>query len=90
MRDHMWAEMKDWLLVGAIDKHPELEADLTGPGLRPDNKQRIWLESKETMKKRGVDSPDDGDALALTFAAPVRAKAKPVAHAPVEQKWAFT
>ena len=73
MRDHMWAEMKDWLLAGAIDKHPELEADLTGPGLRPDNKQRIWLESKETMKKRGVDSPDDGDALALTFAAEVKA-----------------
>ena len=73
MRDHIWAEMKDWLLVGAIDKHPELEADLTGPGLRPDNKQRIWLESKETMKKRGVDSPDDGDALALTFSAPVLA-----------------
>ena len=25
------------------------------------------------MQKRGLDSPDDGDALALTFAAPVRA-----------------
>ncbi len=24
------------------------------------------------MQKRGVASPDDGDALALTFAAPVR------------------
>ena len=27
------------------------------------------LESKEQMKGRGIDSPDDGDALALTFAA---------------------
>jgi hypothetical protein len=26
------------------------------------------------MKARGVDSPDDGDALALTFAAPVVTK----------------
>jgi hypothetical protein len=39
--------------------------------MRPDSKQRIWLESKEDMKKRGEKSPDDGDALALTFAAPV-------------------
>ncbi len=46
-------------------------ADLTGPSLRPDTQQRIWLESKESMKKRGVDSPDDGDALALTFSAEV-------------------
>lgn len=70
-RDYMWGQMKDWLSVGAIDKHPELEADLVGPGTRPDPRQRVWLESKEDMKKRGVDSPDDGDALALTFAAPV-------------------
>jgi hypothetical protein len=26
------------------------------------------MESKEEMEKRGLDSPDDGDALALTFA----------------------
>jgi hypothetical protein len=29
------------------------------------------IESKDDMKKRGVASPDDADALALTFAAPV-------------------
>lgn len=90
MRDYMWQQMKEWLLSGAIDKHHELEADLTGPGIRPDNRQRVWLESKETMKKRGVDSPDDGDALALTFAAPVKAKAqpKPMAAMPREFAWA--
>ena len=32
---------------------------------------KLLIESKEDMAKRGVDSPDDGDALALTFAAPV-------------------
>jgi hypothetical protein len=77
-RDYMWGQMKDWLLNAAIDKHPELEADLVGPGVRPDSRQRVWLESKEDMKKRGVDSPDDGDALALTFAAPVMAPRKTV------------
>lgn len=81
MRDFMWGQMKEWLLSAAIDSHPELEADLTGPGIRPDNRQRVWLESKETMKKRGVDSPDDGDALALTFAAKVAHAKK--AEAPV-------
>jgi hypothetical protein len=29
------------------------------------------LEKKKDMKKRGLDSPDDGDAVALTFARPV-------------------
>jgi hypothetical protein len=29
------------------------------------------LESKADMQKRGQASPDDGDALALTFAQPV-------------------
>ena len=28
------------------------------------------------MKKRGLDSPDDGNALALMFAAPVLTKAQ--------------
>ena len=73
MRDYMWAELKDWLLTGAIDSSPRLEADLIGPGLREELKQRIWLESKKEMKARDVPSPDEGDALALTFAQPVAA-----------------
>ena len=89
MRDYMWGKMKEWLLAGSIDKHPELEADLTGPGIRPDNKQRVWLESKETMKKRGVDSPDDGDALALTFAAPVAVARKQLSTSSLPQTWGW-
>lgn len=46
-------------------------SDLTGPGYELDNRVRIKLESKIEMKKRGLDSPDDADALALTFAMPV-------------------
>jgi hypothetical protein len=64
----MWGQMKDWLLFGAIDKTPRLESDLTAPGLREDLQQRVWLESKKEMKAREVPSPDEGDALALTFA----------------------
>jgi hypothetical protein len=68
MRAYMWGRMKDFLLVGAIDDNPRLESDLIGPGYELDSKVRIQLESKDEMKKRGVDSPDDADALALTFA----------------------
>jgi hypothetical protein len=64
----MWGQMKTWLLTGAIDANPRLESDLTGPGYELDNKVRILLESKDEMKARGLDSPDDADALALTFA----------------------
>lgn len=87
-RDYMWGQMKDWLLQGAIDSHPELESDLVGPGIRNDSRQRVWLESKEDMKKRGLDSPDDGDALALTFAAPVAAQTKKALERPPAMVWA--
>lgn len=90
-RDYMWGQMKDWLLTGAIDKDPQLEADLLGPGTRPDLRQRVWLESKEEMKKRSLDSPDDGDALALSFAAPVavpKKKGRAVEYQPASpQGW---
>jgi len=79
MRAYMWSRLRDWLTAGgAIDKAAALETDLTGPGYRHDKQDRLLLESKEDMKKRGLDSPDDGDALALTFAqrvSPALAKA---------------
>lgn len=71
-RDFMWGQMKQWLLTGgAIDNDKQLGLDLGGPLLVSDGKQRVKLESKELMKKRGIHSPDDADALALTFAMPV-------------------
>jgi len=74
MRDYMWAQMKEWLRSAAIDSDPELAADLAGPCLVSDPQQRVKLEAKEVMQKRGLDSPDDADALALTFAFPVAPK----------------
>lgn len=81
-RDYMWDAMKTWLMEGgAIDDDHDLAADLQKPVLMPDLKQRIKLEPKDLMKKRlaksGLNStsPDDGDALALTFALPVEVPA---------------
>lgn len=90
MRDHMWDSMKQWLATGAIDEDLQLETDLSGPCLRSDTRQRIWLESKEDMKKRGLDSPDDGDALALTFAAPVKPPKKQRTGPPMPDSWAWS
>jgi len=89
MRDYMWEQMKQWLLVGAIDKDAQLEADLLGPGVLPDRQQRVWLESKKDMKKRGIDSPDDGDALALTFAARVAAPRERPSRAVIPRDWSW-
>lgn len=87
MRAFMWARCKDWLTRGAIDADPQLEIDLTGPGYKHDKQDRVLLESKEDMKKRGLDSPDDGDALALTFAQPV-APLRDAAPAPEQDQFA--
>jgi len=81
MRAYMWGRMREWLRHGAIDSNPVLETDLTGPGYFHDKQDRLLLESKEQMKKRGLDSPDDADALALTFAAPVRIAPVPTIEA---------
>ena len=71
MRAWMWSRVREFLLHGAIDKDTRLATDLAGPLVKMDKQDRICLESKEEMEKRGLDSPDDGDALALTFAHPV-------------------
>jgi len=80
-RDEMWGEMKNWLRDGgAIDADKELASDLQKPILVKDRELRVKLESKDDMKKRlakmGLDSssPDDADALALTWGMPVAAK----------------
>lgn len=71
-RAYQWGKMKDWLARGAVDpKDKRLESDLAAPGYHLNKRDRIVLESKESMAKRNVASPDDGDALSLTFAQPV-------------------
>ena len=73
-RTEMWCLMRDWLAQGAaIPLDEELRSDLIAPeyGYTGD-KGQISLEKKADMKKRGLPSPDCGDGLALTFAAPVR------------------
>ena len=82
-RAEMWGNMKEWLAVGCLPEDPELMADLCGLEYGYDARGCIQLEKKEDMKKRGLASPDIGDALALTFALPITNAAwdLPSAHA---------
>jgi hypothetical protein len=73
-RAEMWGAMRDWLAGGTIDNDSELTSDLSGVEYgyaMKNSRDCIVLEKKEHMKARGLASPDDGDALALTFAHPV-------------------
>jgi hypothetical protein len=73
-RAEMWGSLRDWLPQGVLDEDPELHADLTGVEYGYTTREgadALILERKEDMKRRGLASPDDGDALALTFAYPV-------------------
>ena len=78
MRAYMWRQCKEWLSYGALPADDQrLADDLCGPGHHLDRKDRLVLESKEQMAKRGIASPDDADALALTFAAPLTPRKQP-------------
>jgi len=73
-RAEMWGEMRDWLngdMPVMVPDTDSLHSDLCAPRYSFDSNTRLVLESKEQMRKRGVRSPDEGDALALTFAEPV-------------------
>nr|DAV52175.1 MAG TPA: large terminase [Caudoviricetes sp.] len=78
MRAYMWGQMKEWLCEGgSIPPNDQgLYDDLTGPDAIVDKNGHIQLESKESMKKRGLPSPNKGDALGLTFAARVVKKSE--------------
>jgi hypothetical protein len=71
LRCEMWGEMKDWLEGNVeLPNNAELFEDLTVIKKKPNVNGKLRLETKEEMRRRGVRSPDVGDALALTFAVP--------------------
>ena len=73
-RAEMWDGILSFLsqdLPVLLPPDEMLFADLTSVNKKYDPMGRLQLESKEEIKKRLGRSPDRGDALALTFAAPV-------------------
>lgn len=81
-RAEMWMRSREWLSDDAGADLPDidsLQADACSPSYSYDVNQRLVIESKEAMRKRGVRSPDEWDAVILTFAEPVSEEANPVA-----------
>jgi len=77
-RAEMWTRMRSWLRGGCIPEEERLRDDLIGPTYSfAGDDTRVQLERKKDMKKRGLPSPDWGDALACTFAEPVMPRALP-------------
>jgi phage terminase large subunit len=79
----MYGLMREWLKGGAIDDDAELRADLSTRRYAfkmVSGHECIILEPKDAMKQRGLASPDDADALALTFALPVQPSARAGFH----------
>ena len=71
-RAEMWWRLREWLEQGAVlEQSQELRDDLVAPEYYYTPAGKVQLESKNDMRKRGLASPDLGDALALTFAMPV-------------------
>ena len=73
-RAEMWMRSNDWLKEpggASVPDDDSLQADACSPGYHYNSNSYLLIESKEQMRKRGVRSPDEWDAVALTFAEPV-------------------
>lgn len=79
-RIEMWDRMRQWLEDGGMlppkncDESLDIENDLIAPEFFYTSRGLKMLEAKSDMKARGLPSPDDGDALALTFSTKIFTK----------------
>lgn len=91
-RAEMYGELKKWLIdpdqPPCLPDENALHSDLTATSFTYDSKTRVKLESKKDIKKRGLRSPDGADALALTFAFPIKTK-RITTITPIETKSYF-
>lgn len=74
-RAEIWWKMAEWVKAGGcLPQGEDIRKDLTKLEYDYRNKRdRMQLETKAHLEKRGIPSPDIGDALATTFWAPVAA-----------------
>lgn len=69
LRAELWYAARDWL-VGRdvrLPKDERLVDELTSVRYGFQSSGKIQIESKDAMKRRGLDSPDVADAFVLTF-----------------------
>lgn len=77
LRDELWFEAREWFARRdcRIVQDDDLIAELTLPQYRVLSNGKKQVQSKDDIKKAGINSPDLADAFCLTFARGV-AKAK--------------
>lgn len=86
-RTELWGKMREWLGGAMIDSSQELMDDLCGPEYEFKGvEDKLKLEAKEKMKKRGLASPDHGDALAVTFHKKIASRSSMVSKNSVHRK----
>jgi hypothetical protein len=70
LRAELWFKCKGWLANRdvKIPKDEQLFAELASPRYTFTSSGKMQVESKESMKKRGLASPDKADALCLCLA----------------------
>jgi len=70
LRDELWFAVREWLEDRdcKLPDDEELVSDLCKPRFKFTSNGKLKVESKDEMKRRGMNSPDVGDALCLTFA----------------------
>jgi len=70
LRAELWFKCKAWLegMDVSLPKDDALYSELAGPRYMFTSSGKIQVESKESMKKRGIRSPDRADALCLALA----------------------
>lgn len=73
-RAEVWGMMKDWLKTASVPSDTRLRDALTAPNKKPNSAGVMFLEGKKEMKARGLASPDEGDALAISLWYPVAKK----------------
>jgi hypothetical protein len=69
LRDELWWSIREWLETreARLPKDDDLLGELCAPRYAYTSSGKIKVESKDDMRKRGVQSPDLADALMLTF-----------------------
>ena len=79
MKEYLWLSMKDWFdneepvlhdgeSVEWMDYARDMAAECATVRYTFDSAGKLVVESKDSMKKRGLLSPDLAEALACTFA----------------------
>jgi len=70
LRDELWGRCREWLNGRNVrlPKDDRLRDALAAPRFTFLSDGRMQVESKASMRSRGLPSPDEADALNLTFA----------------------